>query len=75
MAKKVSSDGFNYSTYLVKSPNHIMPTKRTKQRLCLYCGKYFESFHAGHRICSRCESRESFQNNRSGFDETGFLAK
>ncbi len=75
MAKKVSSDGLNYSTYLEKTPDHWMPTKRTKQRTCLHCRKDFESYHAGNRICSHCETLNSFQNSRSGYDTTGFLSK
>ena len=64
----VNKEGLNLSTY-------IKPDERTKQRTCLHCRKDFESYHAGNRICSHCETLGSFQNSRSGYDATGFLSK
>ena len=75
MAKKINKDGPSFSSYLVKTPDHHVPSKRTKQRTCLHCRKDFESFHAGNRICSHCEALASFQNSRSAYDATGFLSK
>lgn len=44
---------------------------RTRQRRCLHCGKMFESYHAGHRICLRCANLDDFNHKRSGLPEHG----
>ena len=64
----IKKDGLNLS-------NYYKADDRTKQRLCLRCRDEFTSYHAGHRICSHCETLDSFQNHRSGYQPTGFLRK
>lgn len=64
----INKEGLNLS-------NYYKADDRTKQRLCLRCGQDFTSFHSGHRLCGRCENQNSFQNDRAGFQPTGFLRK
>lgn len=53
--------------------NYARPDERTASRKCLHCGRFFRSYHAGHRICPRCEKLDDFHHKRSGLSEHGFV--
>ena len=66
--RPVNKEGVNLSNYLVTD-------ERSRVRSCLNCKQDFRSYHAGNRICPRCETLDSFQNDRAGYQPTGFLRK
>jgi len=53
--------------------NYARHDERTASRKCLHCGRFFRSYHAGNRICPRCEKLDDFNHRRSGLDEQGFV--
>lgn len=53
--------------------NYARQDKRTKSRKCLHCGRFFRSYHAGHRICPRCANLDEFQHKRAGIPEHGIV--
>ena len=56
-----------------ESDQYAKPDDRTKSRRCLHCGRMFESYHAGNRICRRCTNLNDFQNKLSGPPEHGII--